>query len=216
MSRRHRIICVDCAHKCEGEKWLPLFDGYYCKVVRSAEEALSVIVCDRGDALIATCAATLAKILMWLRPLESESLVVLLSENTDPCGADYGFSNDVDKVSTMAELCALLRQKLPAPGTCPFVPRVYPILDLSWPISVIANRDDGLVGYGGRTIGIGAGGMHGILDGPLEVGEKVLVTFLSDPDDYPHRAQVRYCYRDVYGLTFEEDIVRGRILDCDC
>jgi hypothetical protein len=140
---------------------------------------------------------------MHLNSYRRETPIFLLRQSEVPQCTSRGLSVAIETVPDIPSLLALLRQRLSWSGKFPIVPNLFDSEHLQWPMSILADRNGKVVGFEGRTVSAGRGGVYGKVAGTLDLGERVLVEFVNAPDDPPRRAQVRCHIHDIYGLAFE-------------
>lgn len=203
MPRRHLIVCVDCTDNLCEDKWKPLLDNYDCEVVESSEQALQIVATRRADAIVVACPVAAANLVMQLKTLRRETPVVLLGDGGISRCAPHAITVAAESVPDIPSLLVFLREGLATPGKFSVISQRYQIGHLRWPFSVLADRSGKVVGFEGRTVALGKGGMYGKMAATLQLGETVLVEFPNAPEEPPLRAKVLFQHDDVYGFRFE-------------
>ena len=203
-SRQLFIVCVDCEAGLSKIDWPSLLPDYHCDVFGSSAEAVTHVTTHCVDAIVATCPVAVVDIVMHLKSRRSELPVILIRGNDISELPEQTMSVMAHEVKDELHLVAYLREYLATSGKYPIEAVPYPLEDLHWPVSVLIDRNGQLVEVHGRTVTLGRQGMHCTLDDTLQIAETVLVTFDNAPEDPAIRARVRYRYRDVYGLVFEQ------------
>lgn len=204
MPDKYFLVCVDCMADISKNKWSCPSEEYECRVVDNSREALSIACVRQVDAIVTSCSAAAIDIVMHLYSYRRETPIFILGQCEVPQCTPCDFSVAAETIPDIPNLLASLRQRLPWPGKFPIVPNLYHSDRLQWPISVLAGRDGKVVGFEGRTVAVGKGGVYGKFAGTLDLGEKVLIDFVNSPDGPLRHAQVLCRIHDIYGLAFEE------------
>jgi outer membrane protein OmpA-like peptidoglycan-associated protein len=217
--KRPTVVCIDNQPGPPEERWQPLlsFQGYNIRLVKSCSEALLCSEVEPVDAIVVTNRLTAAQIVMDVMGLISArriSPVVLLEKNKAARACKQMPEIWAERVHDMTSLVSLLHRKMEASQKSPVYVRRYDGVPLHWPFSVLADCNGEIVAVPGNTLSVGCNGLFGKLEYEVRIGEMVLVELGDDCDKDRgfYRAQIRCRLGELYGMVFDEPLLRQ--LDC--
>jgi len=202
---RPLVVFVDCARSFvdlnRGALWS---SGYDYQIARDCNHALTFAAGRQLGAFVVTCAADAARLMgRWTRISPATPIVLLNRSNAGPSGGVVG-NLVIDEVSSIEALIQLLDLRLTYKKDTLLTERRYQLIQLEWPLSILADRDGEVICFGGVTLSMSDAGLWGRIVGEFTPGETVLISCDNAPEDPFLRAEVRCRSGDIYGFVFHK------------
>jgi len=184
--------------------------GHQVLVAADGRKALEIAASNRLDAVILDYVlpemngGQIAAGIKRLRPLTP---VIMFSGSSDIPASDLIHVNSsVHKLQGLRKLLAVLQRSLPTHGCRRADLRKFARFTVNVPFAAVVTRSGSTATLSGVSVDLAEGGIGGMIEGELEVGETVHIR-ITGPElglTLAQPAQVRHRHGAVYGFEFLE------------